>query len=110
MRGMNVPEVEARAVPDEAFLLDVREHDEWRAGHAPAAVHIPLGELQARVEEVPADVPVYVVCRVGGRSAHAAAWLNHVGREALNVEGGMRSWAGAGRPMVSETGQDPFVA
>ncbi|WP_344865457.1 rhodanese-like domain-containing protein [Planomonospora alba] len=107
---MSVPEVEVQAVPDGAFLLDVREHDEWRAGHAPTAVHIPLGELQARVAEIPGDVPVYVVCRVGGRSAHAAAWLNHVGREAINVGGGMQSWAFAGRPMVSENGQDPFVA
>ncbi|MFI9433817.1 MULTISPECIES: rhodanese-like domain-containing protein [Streptosporangium] len=107
---MSVPEVDARDVPDGAFLLDVRENDEWRAGHAPAAVHIPLGELQARVDEVPKDAPVYVVCRVGGRSAHAAAWLGHVGWDAINVGGGMQSWESAGRPMVSESGQDPFVA
>ncbi|MBG0827056.1 rhodanese-like domain-containing protein [Planomonospora sp. ID67723] len=107
---MTVPEVEAQAVPNDAFLLDVREDDEWHAGHAPGAVHIPLGELQTRVAEVPKDVPVYVVCRVGGRSAHAAAWLNQVGCDAVNVGGGMQSWAFAGRPMVSETGQEPFVA
>ncbi|MBB4916910.1 rhodanese-like domain-containing protein [Streptosporangium saharense] len=107
---MSVPEIEAQAVPDDAFLLDVRELDEWQAGHAPTAVHIPLGELQARVEEVPQDAPVYVVCRVGGRSAHAAAWLNRIGREAINVGGGMQSWNFAGRPMVSESGATPFVA
>ncbi|MER6172929.1 rhodanese-like domain-containing protein [Streptosporangium sp. NPDC001681] len=107
---MSVPEVEARAVPDDAFLLDVRENDEWRAGHAPGAVHIPLGELQSRVDEVPKDAPVYVICRVGGRSANAAAWLNHVGRDAINVGGGMQSWEMAGRSMVAESGQDPFVA
>ncbi|MCW2876945.1 MAG: Rhodanese-related sulfurtransferase-like protein [Sphaerisporangium sp.] len=110
MDGMTVPEIEAKAVPDDVFLLDVREPDEWQAGHAPTAVHIPLGMLQQRVDEVPAGVPVYVVCRVGGRSASAAAWLNHVGREAINVEGGMRSWAAAGRPMVAETGGQPVVA
>jgi rhodanese-related sulfurtransferase len=105
-----VPEIDARAVPDDAFLLDVREHDEWRAGHAPTAVHIPLGELQVRADEVPAEHTVYVICRVGGRSAHAAAWLNHIGRDAVNVGGGMNAWAAAGRPMVSEAGQEPFVA
>ncbi|GIH75225.1 rhodanese-like domain-containing protein [Planobispora longispora] len=107
---MTVPEVDAHAVPTDAFLLDVREDDEWHAGHAPEAVHIPMGELQARVEEIPAGKPVYVVCRVGGRSAHATAWLNAVGHEAINVGGGMQSWALAGRPMVSESGQEPFVA
>ncbi|MFS1305072.1 rhodanese-like domain-containing protein [Streptosporangium longisporum] len=107
---MSVPEVEVQAVPDDAFLLDVRENDEWRAGHAPGAVHIPMGELQARVGEVPKDAPVYVVCRVGGRSASATAWLNHGGWNAINVEGGMRSWDFAGRPMVADGGHDPFVA
>ncbi|MFI6908165.1 rhodanese-like domain-containing protein [Nonomuraea sp. NPDC050394] len=107
---MTVPEIEAKDVPVGAYLLDVREQGEWLAGHAPDAVHIPMGELQSRLDEVPAGQPVYVVCRVGGRSAHAAAWLNHVGREAVNVGGGMQSWEAARRPMVSESGQEPFVA
>jgi rhodanese-related sulfurtransferase len=107
---MTVPEIEAKDVPADGYLLDVREQDEWVAGHAPQAVHIPMGELQARVEEVPAGQAVYVVCRVGGRSAHAAAWLNHVGREAVNIGGGMYAWEAAKRPMVSESGQPPFVA
>ncbi|WP_203972124.1 rhodanese-like domain-containing protein [Planotetraspora silvatica] len=107
---MTMPEVEAKAVPDDAYLLDVREVDEWRAGHAPAAAHIPLGDLQNRIGEVPQGRPVYVICRVGGRSAHATTWLNHVGWEAINVDGGMQSWAASGLPMVSETGQPPYVA
>ncbi|MCG5219678.1 rhodanese-like domain-containing protein [Streptosporangium sp. KLBMP 9127] len=107
---MSVPEAAARTVPDDAFLLDVREIDEWQAGHAPSATHIPLGELQQRVAEVPQDATVYVICRMGGRSAHAAAWLNHTGRQAVNVEGGMQSWAATGREMVGEGGHEPFVA
>ncbi|WP_067173511.1 rhodanese-like domain-containing protein [Microtetraspora niveoalba] len=110
MDGMTFPEIDVKSLPDEAYLLDVREPDEWRAGHAPDACHIPLGELQGRVGELPPDRPIYVICRVGGRSAHAAAWLNHVGREAINVGGGMQSWAAAGLPMVSEGGGTPFVA
>jgi rhodanese-related sulfurtransferase len=107
---MTLHEVDVKAVPDDARLLDVRELDEWRAGHAPDALHIPLSELQNRVGEVPQGDPVYVICRVGGRSAHAAAWLNHIGWHAINVDGGMQSWAASGRPMVSETGQPPYIA
>ncbi|TMR99415.1 rhodanese-like domain-containing protein [Nonomuraea basaltis] len=107
---MTVPEIAATAVPDDAYLLDVREQDEWLAGHAPEAVHIPMTQIQDRVGEVPGDRKVYVVCRVGGRSLQVAAWLNHLGREAVNVGGGMQSWEAARRPMVSETGQQPFVA
>ncbi|HEX4811183.1 MAG TPA: rhodanese-like domain-containing protein [Nonomuraea sp.] len=107
---MTVPEIEASAVPDDAYLLDVREPEEWVAGHAPDAVHLPMSQIQERVEEVPADRTIYVVCRVGGRSLQVAAWLGRMGRDAVNVGGGMQSWAAARRPMVSETGQEPFVA
>mgnify|MGYP001344879973 FL=1 len=107
---VNVPETPVHAVPDDAFLLDVREPEEWVAGHAPGAVHIPLFELPARVAEVPEDATVYVICRVGGRSAQATAWLNRFGRRAVNVAGGMMAWAAAARPMVAENGQEPYVA
>lgn len=90
---------------DGLALLDVREPDEWAAGHAPGAVHIPLGELPARVGELnalPDDKPLYVVCRSGGRSARATAWLNASGWDAVNVAGGMISWHSEGRPVVGE--------
>lgn len=108
--GQRVPAVGADAVPSDAYLLDVREPGEWAAGHAPDAVHIPLGQLQSRADEVPADRDVYVVCRSGGRSAQATAYLNAEGRGATNVDGGMQDWASAGRPMVSDTGDPPAVA
>ncbi|MEO3793152.1 rhodanese-like domain-containing protein [Nonomuraea sp. B10E15] len=107
---MTVPEIEPGGIPADAYLLDVREQDEWRAGHAREAVHIPMTQIQGRVEEVPSDRTVYVVCRVGGRSLQVAAWLNQLGRDAVNVGGGMQSWEAAGRPLVSETGEQPFVA
>ncbi|GAA4934787.1 rhodanese-related sulfurtransferase [Nonomuraea thailandensis] len=107
---MTVPEIEATAVPADAYLLDVREQDEWLAGHAPEAVHIPMTQIQGRVDEVPADRTVYVVCRVGGRSMNVTAWLNQLGRDAVNVGGGMQAWESASKPMVSETGQQPYVA
>jgi rhodanese-related sulfurtransferase len=104
------PGVEATAVPDDGYLLDVRENDEWRAGHAPDAVHIPLGELGARAREVPTDRDVYVICRSGVRSAQAVAAFNNAGWRATNVDGGMHAWEAAGRSMVSESGAEPFVA
>ncbi|HUZ23458.1 MAG TPA: rhodanese-like domain-containing protein [Streptosporangiaceae bacterium] len=103
-------EIPAASVPDEAWLLDVREVDEWVAGHAPRATHIPLGQLSSRATEVPRDMTVYVICRSGGRSARAAFALASAGWEAVNVAGGMQDWAAAGRPMIAESGAEPFVA
>ena len=108
--GQTAPEVPAASVPEDAWLLDVREGDEWIAGHAPAARHIPLGELGARVAEIPQDQDIYVICRSGMRSGRAALALNGAGWTAINVAGGMQDWAMAGRPMTAETGAEPFVA
>lgn len=104
-----VPAVEAAHVPDDAALLDVREPDEWAAGHAPHAVHVPLGELGSRLAEVPAGDQLYVVCRSGGRSARAAQALGQAGYPAVNVTGGMTAWALAGKPMASDTDAPPEV-
>nr|WP_156004369.1 rhodanese-like domain-containing protein [Streptomonospora sp. PA3] len=91
-------------------MLDVREDDEWAAGHAPEAVHIPLSRLAERAGEIPRDQQVYVVCRVGGRSAQAVQALNDAGWQAANVAGGMQAWALSGRELVSETEDEPRVA
>ncbi|HET9138031.1 rhodanese-like domain-containing protein [Actinophytocola sp.] len=104
-----VPNVSVSDLPEDVTLLDVREPDEWAAGHAPNAVHIPMGELAERLAELPAEGNVYVVCRGGGRSSRATAYLNANGWDATNVDGGMKSWHAAGRPMVSEAGAEPEV-
>lgn len=97
-------------LPDGVTLLDVREDDEWAAGHAPEARHIPMGELAGRLGELPADDQVYVICRSGGRSARVTAYLNANGWEAVNVAGGMRSWHASGRALRAEhSGEDPQV-
>jgi rhodanese-related sulfurtransferase len=103
-------EVPAASVPDGAWLLDVREDDEWAAGYAPGARHIPLGQLGARSTEVPRDETIYVICRSGMRSGRAAQALTAAGWEAINVAGGMQDWAAAGRPMTTDSGAAPFVA
>jgi rhodanese-related sulfurtransferase len=104
-----VPSVTVADLPEDAVVLDVREDDEWTAGHAPDAVHIPLGELAGRLGELPSDSNLYVVCRGGGRSARATAYLNANGWEAVNVDGGMKSWHAAGRPLVGEHQGEPEV-
>jgi rhodanese-related sulfurtransferase len=108
--GQPLPEVPAGNVPDGAWLLDVREDDEWAAGHAPQATHIPLGQLGERTAEIPPDQDIYVICRSGGRSARATQALVGAGWHAINVAGGMQDWAAAGRPMATDSGAEPFVA
>ena len=104
------PQVMSANVPEGVYLLDVREDDEWVAGHAPGAVHVRLSELNEHSDEVPRDREVYVICRSGARSAYATQALSGAGWKAINVSDGMTGWAVAGRPMVSETGAEPFVA
>ena len=102
----NVPETTVADLPTElgdgAVLLDVREDDEWAAGHAPQAVHIPLPDLAARLADIPDADTVYVVCRSGGRSARATEFLNANGWNAVNVTGGMTAWQRAERPMTAD--------
>ncbi len=104
----DAPAVSVDQLPTGAVLLDVREPDEWGAGHAQGATHVPLADVP--LSELPAADPLYVICRSGARSERAVQWLRQQGVEAVNVTGGMQAWAAAGRPMVSETGTDPVVA
>ena len=105
---MSTPEIEveeaARLLEEGACLLDVREPAEWDAGHSPVALWIPLGELGARLDEVPTDRTVAVICRSGGRSAVAAEALRGSGVDAVNVAGGMKAWAVDDLPVVASDG------
>ncbi|MEU8895151.1 rhodanese-like domain-containing protein [Nocardia sp. NPDC048505] len=82
------------------ILLDVREDDEWELGHAPGAIHIPMVDVPARLDELEFDVDLYVVCRQGGRSIEVARYLAHVGFDAIQVSGGMVAWQKHGRPLT----------
>jgi rhodanese-related sulfurtransferase len=88
---------------DGAFMLDVREQEEWNEVHMPGATLIPLGELAARVAEVPTDREVVVVCRSGNRSATGRDILLAAGHPGVtSMAGGMTDWSMAGLPI--ETG------
>ncbi len=102
MSNSQIPEVAAADVPADAVLLDVREDDEWRAGHVPGAVHVPMTVLLDRLDDVPQGSPLYIVCRSGARSARVTAYLNGSGRDAVNVASGLLGWQRAGRPLVAE--------
>lgn len=107
----NVKAKEAAALQqDGAVLLDVRESHEWRAGHAPKARHIPLGQLPTRTGELPSGRLLITACRSGARSARAASLLAREGREVVNLSGGMRAWASAGLPVRAKGGGQGRVA
>ena len=102
---MNLRQTSLHTFGDDAVLLDVREPAEWTAGHAPNAVHIPLGQLPDRLGELPAlPGALPVVCRSGVRSAQADAYLVDHGIGATIVAGGKEAWEEAGRALVSESG------
>lgn len=101
--------VSVTEVPADALVLDVREDFEWVEGHAAGATHIPLGQLPERFEELDPDTDTYIICRTGGRSRQAAAWLTGMGFTAFNVAGGSDAWLEAKLPMESENGQEPTV-
>lgn len=90
-------------------LVDVREPDEWSAGHIAGAVHIPMGDLVGRLDEVPRGQDIVVVCRSGSRSAAVTSYLCQGGWQARNMTDGMLGWHARGRPMVSESAAAPTV-
>ncbi len=106
---MDVTSVSADQVPDDVYVVDVREQDEWDAGHVAGAAHVPMSDFVARQDQVPKDRPVLVVCTVGARSQRVAAYLSELGWQASNLEGGLKAWVAAGKPLVTDTGADPTL-
>jgi rhodanese-related sulfurtransferase len=86
----------------EAIMIDVREADEWRAGHVAGATHIPFGDLASRLAEIPRSREVLLFCRSGNRSGKATEFLRaHGFGRARNVQGGIVAWTGRGLPVVT---------
>jgi rhodanese-related sulfurtransferase len=87
-----------------AVAVDVREPQEWEAGHVHGSLWIPLGELQARAGELPRDRPLVIVCRTGARSGYAADALVAAGYDASNLAGGLFAWTAAALPLTPDGG------
>ncbi|MGQ1839862.1 rhodanese-like domain-containing protein [Kocuria turfanensis] len=97
MSEITVTEAEQRRAQEQ--VLDVREDFEVADGMIPGALHIPMGQLTARLPELDRTRPVIVVCRSGNRSARVADALNGAGYAADTMAGGMLAWQRAGLPI-----------
>jgi rhodanese-related sulfurtransferase len=95
------PPAFAAAVADGAFVVDVREPQEYESGHVAGSRLVPLGVLPQRLGELPKDRTLHVICRTGNRSGHAVHVLTGAGYDAVNVAGGTVAWSRAGRPLVT---------
>ena len=98
----NVPGVTAAELPAKAadgwMLLDVRTDEEWAEGHIEGATHIPMDQVMARIDEI--DDQVVSICHLGGRSARVTQYLVSVGKQAVNLDGGVQGWVDEGRPLA----------
>ena len=113
---MQIPTAEVAGVPDPLpeglLVLDVREDEEWRAGHVEGSVHVPLmelGQVYADLPELTSAEQTLVVCRSGNRSAYAAGFLVQQGIDAVNLAGGLLAWHAAGRALVTDGDHEPVV-
>ena len=97
--AMNAAEAKARIDgANPPYLLDVRESHEYREAHIPGARLLPLGELGKKLDELPRDREILVICRSGNRSGAATRQLLSAGFKAINLSGGMIGWQRSGFP------------
>jgi rhodanese-related sulfurtransferase len=100
-----VKPAEAQALSGRAVFVDVREPYEYEAGHVRGSLHVPIGQIAARWEEIPRDRDVVVVCQVGQRSALVTDFLRERGIAAHNLEGGLEAWVAGGFELTGASGQ-----
>ena len=94
-----------QAIERGAFVLDVRESDEFANGHVPEARHIPLNSVPENLEALPRDEQIWVICQAGGRSMTAANFLEDQGFKVVSVAGGTGSWISSGKDVSFEAGK-----
>jgi len=102
---VDVPEISvnelAQKLLNGAFLIDVRELDEWIAERVPEVPLIPLGEITDRLADFPKEGEVFIICRSGARSATACQFLRSNDVNAINVAGGTLAWIASGQDVAS---------
>ncbi len=100
---MDVPEIDVAELvarqAEGATLIDVRQPAEFDQARVPGATLIPLNDLVERIDEVPTDGTVYVICATGARSARAVERFRAQGIDAVNIAGGTVAWIDAGLPV-----------
>lgn len=94
---------------DDVLVVDVREQDEFDAGHLASSVHLPLGRVASEGPKLAAGRPVVTVCRTGSRSAEAASLLRDAGLDAQSLDGGLKAWVAAGGSLAGPAGSDGTV-
>lgn len=94
----------AKARETGATVIDVRNPHEWDEAHLAGSSLIPMPDLAERIDEVPVDGTVYLICATGKRSGRAAILLRRNGVDAVNVTGGIVAWVESGHPVVKGTG------
>ncbi|MFA5564580.1 MAG: rhodanese-like domain-containing protein [Acidimicrobiia bacterium] len=102
---INIEELAERLETETPVVIDVREEFEWDEARIAGTKLVPLGELTRRVDELPTDQALLILCRSGNRSGQATAWLREQGYDAFNVDGGVLAWASSGRHL--ESGPNP---
>lgn len=106
----DIPQVPVTELPDDftdqpgRVLLDVREDDEWNAGHVRGALHIPLGEIPGRLDEIDLDSELLVICHSSGRSMRVLQYLEQAGIDGSCVRGGMLAWIENSKPVQTGPG------
>jgi rhodanese-related sulfurtransferase len=109
MAATELDPLQANDLLPDALALDVREPYEYEAGHIEGSVHIPIGQIQTRWEELDKDRPLVVVCQIGQRSDLVAGFLRANGYDAVNLAGGLTAWAHSGLPLVTESAPGGIV-
>jgi rhodanese-related sulfurtransferase len=103
-RATDVQEIDVNTLESrtpETVVVDVREPEEYKQGHVPGALNLPQAELASRLDELPHDRPLTMICRSGARSLRAAQFLRQVCFEqVINVQGGTLAWRAAGKPLA----------
>ena len=110
----SVPEITAiqasEAIAAGATILDVREIEEFEAGHILGAISLPLSKIGEEHQKIKATGTLIVNCRSGARSARATTFLRSLGIDAINLTGGVIAWTHAGLPLVTDTDAEAYVA
>jgi glyoxylase-like metal-dependent hydrolase (beta-lactamase superfamily II)/rhodanese-related sulfurtransferase len=106
VREVSLDELGSR--PGDAAVVDVREPEEFAHGHVPGAVNVPQADLATRLDELPRDCPIFMICQGGFRSLRAAQFLKQAGfSQAASVKGGTEAWRASGGELIQESARAP---